>query len=148
MSNGSRWFAALSIAAAALAAPTPAVSRPSDPCVTAHIDTPFWLPDGELHAPGTLTLCTIREFSPVANLHRVDVDGRTVGVFLSRKRMAEAKGALAPEVVFARDGAGNLRLLGYSIPERDGSIAYRLPAANPAGKASAVALGVPPPGEK
>lgn len=139
-----RLFAALSIAAAALVAPTPAVSA-IDPCVSASIDTPFWLPDGALHSPGTLTLCTIREFSPVANLHRLSVDGRPAGVFLSRKRMAEGKGTLAPEVVFERDGAGNLRLLGYSVPERGGSIAYRLPAASPAKGATALALTAPRP---
>ena len=135
------WLAAAAIAVAALAAPIPALAAPAGTCVSAKIPAPFWLPDGELHPAGTLTLCSVREFSPVANLHRISVDGRPVGVFLSQKRQAEGKGAVAPEVVFERDRAGNLKLLGYSVPERGRSIAYRLPAGDPTRRAAAVAYG-------
>jgi hypothetical protein len=136
-----RWIVSVSITAAALAASLPAVAAPGDTCVSAKVSAPFWLPDGVLHPAGTLMLCSVREFSPVANLHRLAVDGRPVGMFLSRKGIAEGRGALAPEVVFERDGAGNLKLLGYSVPTRGRSIAYRLPPARPARDAVAVVYG-------
>jgi hypothetical protein len=125
------------MATAVLAAPA-AFGASDNACVSANIGTPFWLPDGALHAPGKLTLCSVREFSPVSNLHRLDVDGRTVGVFLSRKRQAEGTG-LSPEIVFSKDAAGNLRLLGYSMPEREGVLAFRLPTARPLRGTSTVA---------
>ena len=127
------------LAIIALAAPIPSLAAPGESCVNAKITAPFWLPDGQLHAPGTLTLCVVREFSPISNLHRLAVDGNTVGVYLSRKRVAEAADGIAPEVVFERDGAGNLKLLGYSLPERERVLAFRLPAANPAREAPALA---------
>lgn len=141
MSKIPRWLLVIPLAVAALAAPIPAEAiPPTDGCVSAKIGAPFWLPDGELYAPGTLTLCNVREFSPIADLHRLAVDGRTVGVFLSRKRLAEGDPAgMSPEVVFERDGAGNLKLLGYSVPEREGIIAFRIPATSRARQAPAVA---------
>jgi hypothetical protein len=66
------------------------------------------------------------------------VDGRTVGVFLSKKRIAEGTGG-SPEIIFSKDGAGNLRLLGYSYPEREGILAFRLPPARPLRGTPAVA---------
>ena len=117
----------------------PAAAAPSKSCVSAKISAPFWLPDGELHAPGNLTLCIVRSSRPIANLHKLSVDGRTVGVFLSQKRVAEGTGGGAPEVIFERDAAGNLKLLGYSVPERDRVLAFRLPAATPARGAPALA---------
>ena len=141
MSRIQRSLLVLSLAVAALAAPIPAKAiPPTDGCVSAKIEAPFWLPDGELYAPGTLTLCSVREFSPIADLHKLSVDGRTVGVFLSRKRVAEGDPAgMSPEVVFERDQAGNLKLLGYSVPEREGIVAFRLPAASRARGAPALA---------
>jgi hypothetical protein len=127
----------MAVAAAVSAAPA-AFGASSGGCVSAQIGAPFWLPDGALHAPGTLTLCSVREFSPVSNLHRLAVDGRTVGVFLSRKRLAEGSGGV-PEIVFSKDGAGNLKLLGYSLPEREGVLAFRLPPASPLRGTSALA---------
>ncbi|HEX5043522.1 MAG TPA: hypothetical protein VFV75_11485 [Candidatus Polarisedimenticolaceae bacterium] len=130
-----RWL--LSILMAAAAAPA-TFAAANDACVSANINAPFWLPDGALHAPGKLTLCSVREFSPVANLHRLDVDGMTVGVFLSRKRVAEGTG-INPEIVFSKDAVGNLKLLGYSLPEREGTLAFRLPPARPLRGTSALA---------
>ena len=132
-----RWLLPSLMAATVLATPA-AFAATNDACVSANINAPFWLPDGALHAPGRLTLCSVREFSPVSNLHRLDVDGRTVGVFLSRKRVAEAPG-VSPEIVFSRDAVGNLKLLGYSLPDREGALAFRLDAARPLRGTSAVA---------
>jgi hypothetical protein len=134
-----RWLLAAPLAVVALTILQPAAAATLESCVSAKISAPFWLPDGELHAPGNLTLCIVREFSPIANLHKLSVDGRTVGVFLSQKRVAEGTGGGAPEVIFERDAAGNLKLLGYSVPERDRVLAFRLPASTPARGAPALA---------
>jgi len=131
------WLLPILMVTTVLAVPA-ASAASTDACVSAKIGTAFWLPDGALHAPGTLTLCSVREFSPVSNLHRLEVDGRTVGVFLSKKRIAEGTGG-SPEIVFSKDGAGNLRLLGYSYPEREGVLAFRLPPARPLRGTPAVA---------
>lgn len=133
-----RWLLPTLMAAAAVLAVPAALGASNDACVSANINAPFWLPDGALHAPGRLTLCSVREFSPVANLHRLDVDGKTVGVFLSRKRVAEGPG-VSPEIVFSRDAIGNLKLLGYSLPDREGALAFRLDPARPLRGTSAVA---------
>ena len=132
-----RWLLSISMATAVLAAPA-VWAIGTDTCVSAKIDAPFWLPDGALHAPGTLTLCSVREFSPISNLHKLSVDGRTVGMFLSQKRRAEGTGGV-PEIVFSRDKAGNMKLLGYSFPEREGVLAFRLPPAKPLRGTTAVA---------
>ena len=95
-------------------------------CVTAHLDAPFRLPDGVLYPAGPLTLCETRAFSPVDNLHKILVDGSSVGIFVSRKRSAELRGLDAPQFLFKHDFDGNLLLVGYTVPKSGRSIAYRL----------------------
>jgi len=105
---------------------TPAAFASSNVCVTARVDAPFWLPDGILRPAGMLTLCGTGTLSPVADLHVISVDRRPVGMFISRKSKAEAIDARSPEIVFERDTAGTLDLIGYTLPQRGRSIAYRL----------------------
>jgi hypothetical protein len=114
-----------------VAGSAPVLAMPSRACVSAHIDSPFRLPDGVLRPAGVLTLCNTRQFSPVATLHKVLVDRRPVGMFLSRRRNAEGVFGL-PEIFFERDGAGTLELLGYVLPTRGPTVAYRLKRAQPA----------------
>lgn len=117
---------ALILVAASLAASQPARAASSGDCVTAMVDVPFRLPDGALHPAGVLTLCDTRAYSPVADLHTILVDGARIGVFQSRKRRTETGLMDAPRIVFQRDLDGYLELLGYILPARGRSIAYRL----------------------
>jgi hypothetical protein len=104
----------------------PALAASSQDCVTAHVDTPFRLPDGLLYPAGPLTLCDNRTFSPVNDLHKILVGGSSVGFFVSRKRSAEVLSIDSPELVFNRDADGNLELIGYTMRTSGGSVAYRL----------------------
>jgi hypothetical protein len=102
----------------------PAQGASQGRCVTARIASPFRLPDGVLREAGTLTLCDTREFTPVSNLHMVRVDRRPVGMFLSLRRNAEGVDRTVPEIVFQKDAAGTLTLMGYVLPARGESVAY------------------------
>lgn len=106
--------------------PTPVLAAAPHQCVTARVDASFRLPDGVLYPAGPLTLCETRAFSPVDNLHKILVDGSSVGMFVSRKRSAESRGLDAPQFLFKHDVEGNLELVGYTVPKSGRSIAYRL----------------------
>ncbi len=116
------------VAVIALASPTsqPAVAASSGGCVSARIDAPFLLPNGRLYPTGVVTICDIKTFSPVRQLHKILVNGSSIGLFLSWKRSAETRSIALPEVVFKRDIEGNLELIGYSVQSGGRSVAYRL----------------------
>ena len=57
----------------------PAQAGGSAVCVTARVDTPFHLPDGQLYPANTLTLCDGGAYSPVDNFHRILVGGVRLG---------------------------------------------------------------------
>ena len=95
------------------------------PCVTAAVPSPIVLPDGSVHVGGTLTVCEVRSLSPVATFHRIAIDGRAVGMFVSRRGASEAAAEAAPTLLFEDEGAGELVLVGYVVPSRR-STAFRL----------------------
>ena len=90
-------------------------------CTTATIEEPFRLPNGLLHAGGKLTLCHERNYSPVAAMHEVRVNGIGVGLFMSRCSTSEAliDGDTRPYMIFHRVGGGELFLVGVATPLRD-----------------------------
>jgi hypothetical protein len=116
------------IGAIALVLPTsqPALAAHSGECVTVRVDAPFRLPNGLLYPAGALTLCDMSTFSPVSELHKILVNGSSIGLFLGRNRRAEIQSIGFPEVVFERDGKGNLELVGYSVQSAGTKIAYQL----------------------
>ena len=99
--------AAFLVVAAGSAASSAAESAPSGDCLAARVSEPFRLPDGVLYPAGMLTICDTGAYSPVADFHVLLVDGCSVGVFLSRKRPAEAAAGASGEVVFHRDAEGH-----------------------------------------
>ena len=119
-------IALLAVTAAALLITQPAVADSSKACVSVRIDGPFRLPDGVVYPAGELTLCDTRSYSPVSQLHVVLVNGSAVGQFQSRRRSTEIGVISAPEVVFEREPAGTLTLIGYILPFGGRSIAFRL----------------------
>lgn len=118
------WVAAAGVLAAA--APALAAGAGRGTCVTLTIEVPFELPDGSVHASGALRICDSISYSPVSSLHATYVDGAPVGFLSSEKRSAEAGERAAPTVYFEQDASGTLRLLGYVLPARRGSVSYRL----------------------
>ena len=97
------------------------------PCVTAAVPSPIRLPDGSAHEGGELTVCEVRSLSPVANFHRISIDGRAVGMFVSRRLPSEVGADAAPTILFQDGGSGELALVGYVVPSRR-STAFRLAA--------------------
>lgn len=96
------------------------------PCVTAAVGSPMRLPDGSLHESGALTVCEVRTLSPVANFHRISIDGRAVGMFVSRRGASEVAADSAPTVLFHADDAGTLSLVGYVVSSSRASTSFRL----------------------
>lgn len=103
----------------------PIAAAAETPCVTAAVDASIVLPDGSVHPGGALTVCEIRAISPVANFHRISIDGRAVGMFVSRKVASEVEEDAAPTILFQDGGSGELALVGYVVPSRR-SAAFRL----------------------
>ncbi len=118
------WLAAAAVLAVAVPALAGGAGRGT--CVTLTIQVPFELPDGSVHAAGALRICDSISYSPVSSLHATYVDGAAVGFLSSERRSAEAGKEMAPTVYFEQDASGTLRLLGYVLPSRRGSVSYRL----------------------
>jgi hypothetical protein len=95
-------------------------------CVTVDVDRPVVLPEIGTVPAGRLMLCDSVEYSPVATLHKTYLDGKPVGILLSRKRTGEGKPVAEPRVLFRADGTGKLELIGYVLPGRTGSVAFLL----------------------
>ena len=83
-------------------------------CVLARVPEAYELPDGSVHDAGRLTLCLSQTLSPVAGLHRVTVDGHTLGLARSRRALAESRDITDPQVLFRRH-EGRLELVGYVV---------------------------------
>jgi hypothetical protein len=105
------------LAGAALIAP--GVLAATSTCYSANIPEPFLLPDGSLHEAGSLRVCNDRAYSPVAALHRIQVDGMAVGLHLTRKSSGQSDTVNDTVLIFNREADGRLRLLGYAAPDRD-----------------------------
>jgi len=126
MMNRNLSITVIALVAFSIAGSGPTLAAPKGVCITTHVSAPFRLPDGVLHPAGSLTLCDTAAFTPVSDLHLLLVDGRSVGMFLSRRRTTEASGEIRPEVVFERGARGSLDLIGYILPTSGRSVAYRL----------------------
>ncbi len=85
-------------------------------CYTAEVPQTMVLPDGSTHAPGLLRICLGRTLSPVSILHRTDVGGRPMGMFLSVPRDIEVSVEEGKaQFIFKRNARGELALVGYAI---------------------------------
>jgi len=98
-------------------APSAASAYGDSRCVTADVPGPMVMPDGTAHEAGQLKLCLSQDYSPVAGLHEVYLDGRPLGMMVSRSRTNESAGEDLPVVVFDRAPSGVLRLAGYTSPD-------------------------------
>ena len=85
-------------------------------CYAADVPQTMVLPDGSTHEPGSLRICTDRAISPVSILHRTDVAGRPVGMFLSVPRDVEVSVEEGKaQFIFKRNTRDELVLIGYAI---------------------------------
>lgn len=102
----------------------PAVA--SGRCMTVQVPTPFVMPDGQVHAPGTLKLCDSMALSPVSTLHKVYVAGHPVGLLESRVGRSEGPAEPGPYVLFRRNAQAQLVLVGHAWPDGRNMKTYAL----------------------
>jgi hypothetical protein len=118
-------FAAL--AAASLFTTGSAVAGSGSGCIHVDVSLPVHLPDGNTYPAGVLTLCDTAALSPVATLHKTYVNGRPIGILVSRRRANEAPSDDRPSVLFQSDGS-TLDLVGYTLPSARRGVTYALNA--------------------
>ena len=94
-------------------------------CISLDVPGPLMLPDGTVYPAGQLRLCRKSDFSPVSTLHETYVNGRAIGLLLSRRVVNESAGSGPAVVRFVRDAEGHLALTGYAVRHARGGIAYR-----------------------
>ncbi len=85
--------------------------------------------NGKVYPPGPLRIDQRRDFTPTTSLDAVGVGSATLGMFLASTIEAESK--RGDFVVFQRDGAGRMVLVGYVLASSTGSRAYRYPFHDP-----------------
>lgn len=112
------------VAAAALGA-NPAQAQRRGDCVRVELDAPVVLPDGSIHETGLLRLCLDRKMNPAAGIHEIEVDG-AAQLALSRIGKAEGDVATGAVVVFDRNRAGELRLIGYAVPDGERLVTFTM----------------------
>ena len=101
------------------------VAARSRECVRAAIPEPFTFPDGSQHPAGMLRICLDRTFSPMSGVHSVMAGERGRALFASNRVKAEAIAESGPpQIVFARDAALGLTLLGYTVPTSGATQVY------------------------
>lgn len=94
-------------------------------CISLQLPDPLLLPDGSVYPAGQLKLCRKSDFSPVSTLHETYVNGRAIGLLLSRREVNESTGSGPAVVRFVRDEQGRLALTGYAVRFDHEGIAYR-----------------------
>lgn len=116
------WLSVLTLAvlAALFAPPVPAAGQR----LVVRIDEPFEI-DGQLFEAGRLSLRELREYSPVATLHEVRVDGRSLGFMLARDQTDRGV-ATRDEVIFDRSESGHLVLASVALQGHPVRRLYRL----------------------
>jgi hypothetical protein len=125
------FFVSLLMLSAALASAAWAGGVQTGRCISADVDSPIVLPDGSRHAAGSLEICMSRIHSPVASLHETRVNGRQVGLYLSRTARNEQRAdGREPYMVFGRSDEGDLVLRGYVVPDGDRMRAFRMDLTN------------------
>lgn len=105
------WLLVLTLAVLAglFAPPVPAAGQR----LVVQIDEPFEV-NGRLFESGQLTLRELREYSPVATLHEIRVDGRSLGFVLARDQATRGI-ATRDEVIFDRSERGHLVLASVAL---------------------------------
>jgi hypothetical protein len=137
------------VAAAALGA-NPVQAQRLGECVRVELDAPVLLPDGSIREVGLLRLCLDRKMNPIAGLHEIQLDG-AAQLVVSRIGEAEADAAAGAVVVFDRGRSGELRLVGYAVPDGDRIVTFLIGSRERGGnalRASAGLLAQPGTGEE
>jgi hypothetical protein len=90
------------------------LSMAGGPQIQVQVAEPFEV-NGVLHPAGTLSVKAIRDYNPSSTLNEVWVDGRCLGMVVTRKENGDLSHAARNTVVFSRDPEGHLVLVGYDL---------------------------------
>ena len=133
----SGWAMVVAMGVIGILSTSPALPQSRGQC--AHIEAPWpmVLPDGLTHHAGVLKLCLQQMWTPASGLHEIRINGRTIGLFMSRIGTSEEPVQNAPVVVFQRNGTDELHLVGYAWPDGDSMRTYVLRGTGKAGRAIA-----------
>ncbi len=112
-----RWAAAVALGAVVALSPSLAWSQDRGRCARVEAPWPIVLPDGSAHEAGSVKLCLQQMWTPASGLHEIRVNGRSIGLFMSRVGTSEAPVERVPVVVFRRNGTDEHYLLGYAWPD-------------------------------
>ena len=114
-----RWAAAVALGAVVILTPSPAWSADRGQCALIEAPFPMILPDGSTHEAGSLKLCLQQMWTPASGMHEIVVNGKSIGVFMSRVGTSEEPAEGMPVVVFQRNGTEEYTLVGYAWPDGD-----------------------------
>jgi len=138
-----RWAAVLALGAVVVLAPSPAWSQNRGQCARIEVPWPVVLPDGSTHEAGSLNLCLQQMWTPASGLHEIRVNGKPIGLFMSRVGTSEGPAERVPVVVFQSNGTDERTLLGYAWPHGDVMRTYILHKFGKAPRAIARKSGLP-----
>lgn len=119
-------FMRVVVLGAMLLAGTVPSTRAGGGCISVQLSSPFLLPDGSWHPAGKLTLCTIRDYSPVQCFHEMRVNGVAVGYVIGVRRGREGPPPPDPLVYFRRTTGGELALIGYTATRGQAMVTHLL----------------------
>ena len=121
-----RWAAPVVLGAVVVLAPSLAWSEDRGQCARIEAPWPMVLPDGSTHEAGSLKLCLQQMWTPASGLHEIRVNGRSIGLFMSRVGTSEEPVEGVPVVVFQRNGTDEHYLVGYAWPDGEAMRTYIL----------------------
>jgi hypothetical protein len=98
----------------------PMVAHASDGCLQTRVHESFVSPDGKVRGPGTLRVCPFWTISPTVRLSRVQLNGQTLGVWMSRASEGGRFEKNPTTLTLRRLPEGRVALANYYWPGRDG----------------------------
>ena len=98
----------------------PMGAHASEGCLQTRVDEAFVSPDGKVRGPGTVRICTYWAISPSVRLSRVQWNGQTLGVWMSRAAEGGRFEKNPTTIRLRRLPEGRIALADYYWPGRDG----------------------------
>lgn len=96
-------------------------------CISASTPDTLILPDGKSYEAEMLQICVDRSYSPVAGLHKLYIDGKPVGMFLSKRTIGVDDGTYRTATMeFSRNEDGAWVLESYTVPTDKQLIIYKM----------------------
>ena len=98
----------------------PMATQASVTCLQTRVTESFVSPDGEVRGPGMVRVCPYWSMSPTVRLSRVQLNGQTLGVWMSRASEGGRFEKNPTTLTLRRLPEGRIALADYYWPGRDG----------------------------